>query len=88
MCSQLIKSIRVHIICHHSDIHSCLICHGHILQKHEGAQDAGPATDDKAINAAQNVWKLTIPSRDKWQARIFGKLLEGDMAGHNHAKRC
>jgi hypothetical protein len=54
----------------------------------DGSFDAGPHADKVTIDLASHVWDLTIPEKDKWQARIFGiPFPEGSsMAEHNHYK--
>mmetsp|Transcript_28097 Transcript_28097/g.45024 ORF Transcript_28097/g.45024 Transcript_28097/m.45024 type:complete len:331 (+) Transcript_28097:1708-2700(+) len=51
-----------------------------------GSIAAGPREDAVSIGKAMEVWSLTNPENDKWQARIFGhRFKEGSsMAMHNH----
>jgi hypothetical protein len=53
-----------------------------------GTIGAGPREDSASIGKAKEVWELTNPENDKWQARIFGhRFKEGTaMATHNHYK--
>lgn len=62
--------------------------HGRVSALPAGSIDAGPRADEVSIKLAEQVWDLSIPEKDKWQARIFGiQFPEGSgMTEHNHYK--
>lgn len=71
--------------CHHNGSLP-LAPHGRTKASEPGSVGAGPAEDAVSIGRAKEVWSLTNPEQDKWQARIFGIRLVGAMAVHNHYK--
>jgi hypothetical protein len=72
--------------CCHQNGSMPFAAHAPVEASEAGALDAGPAADVDTIRRAKEVWALTAPERDKWQARIFGvRFEEGTaMSEHNH----
>ena len=74
--------------CCHQNGSFPLLEHQKTSAAEDGTMDAGPRADDVSIGKAVEVWRLTNPELDKWQARIFGHRFGTDtpMAVHNHYK--
>ena len=72
--------------CCHQNGSMPFAAHAPVEASEAGALDAGPAADVDTIRRAKEVWALTAPERDKWQARIFCvRFEEGTgMSEHNH----